>query len=92
MGQPITERYSPVPVAANTAVQFSGSALGGFLCTTSGTITLVANASDNGQPSRTLINAMAVTAGVYYPLPFFVSTNGGTFTTAGGAIGLLGVV
>lgn len=84
-----TERYTAVPVAANTTVPIYGQSIGGFLCTTSGTITLVANVTAS-HPQRTLINAMAVTAGVYYPLPFYIGKNGGTFTTAGGAVGLLG--
>lgn len=86
----VQERYTPKPVAANSTVTISGSGVGGFLCTTSGTITLV---RDDGQgATTTLVNAMAVTAGVYYPLPFYLGPTGGTFTTAGGAVGCLGVV
>lgn len=86
----IQERYSAVPVAANTTVPIYSQSIGGFLCTTSGTITLVANKTEE-RVQTTLINAMAVSAGVYYPLPFYIGKNGGTFTTAGGAIGLLGI-
>jgi hypothetical protein len=86
----VQERYSPVVLGANSTVRINSQGTGGFLCTTSGTITLV---RDNGGGSTTtLINAMAVTAGIYYPLPFLLGQYGGTFTTAGGAIGLLGVI
>ena len=84
------ERFTPYTVAANTTIQLSASALGGFLCKVSGTITCVKNPS-GGNPSATVIDAHPVTAGTYYPLPFYLGTNGGTFTTAGGAVGVLGV-
>jgi hypothetical protein len=87
----IQERYTPYPVAANATVEIAGSALGGFLCTTAGTITVVRNAS-GGNPQLTILTAHPVSAGIYYPLPFYLGTQGGTFTAAGGASGLLGVV
>jgi hypothetical protein len=86
----VQERYSPMIVAVNTAVQIKGEKIGGFLCQTTGTFTLVSFKHD-AVPQRTLLTAFPVTAGIYYPLPFFIGTNGGTFTTAGGASGLLGV-
>lgn len=85
----VQERYSPIPIGANSTVNITGSNIGGFLCTASGTITLVANAS-GGKPQITLLTAFAVTAGIYYPLPFFLGNNGGTFTTASSAAGLIG--
>lgn len=86
----IQERYNPIPIAANTTVEVSGSAVGVFICTTSGTLTVVSNAYD-GKATSTLINALAVTAGTTYWIPFFLGSNGGSVTTAGGAIGCLGV-
>jgi len=86
----VQERYSPVPVAANSTVVLNGSGVGGFLCTTSGTVTLVRN-NGNGS-TTTLVSAAAVTAGQWLPLPFYIGSVGGTFTTAGGAVGCLGVV
>lgn len=86
----IQERYNPIVVAANSTVLIHGDNVGGFLCTASGTITLVANAYD-GKAQQTLLTAFAVTAGIYYPLPFFLGRNGGTFTTASSGAGLLGV-
>lgn len=85
----VRERYSPVPVAVNTAVTITSNSTGGFMCSTSGTITLVSAAAD-GKVQTTLL-VLAVTAGVYYPLPFYIGKEGGTFTTSGGAAGLLGV-
>ena len=86
----IQERYNPVPVGANSTVTIYGNNIGCFVCTTSGTLTVVSNAYD-GKPQTTIINALAVTAGVVYPLPFFLGTNGGTVTTGGGAVGTIGV-
>jgi hypothetical protein len=85
----VQERYTPVPVAANTSVEIGGQGLGGFLCSVSGTITIVRN--NGGGNTTTLMSAMPVIAGAYYPLPFFLGSFGGTFTTAGGAVGLIGV-
>lgn len=82
-------RYNPVPIAANSTVQITGSRIGGFLCTTSGTLTIVRNNEDG--TTTTLINALAVTAGQWTPLPFYLSSHGGSATTAGGGVGVLGV-
>ena len=86
----IQERYSPIPIPANTTVEISGNAIGLFVCTTSGTLTVISNAYD-GKATTTLLNAMAVTAGQVYPLPFFLGSNGGSVTTAAGAVGTIGV-
>lgn len=86
----VQERYNPIVVAANTTVPIYGNNIGCFLCTATGTITLVANAND-GKAETTLLSAMAVTAGFYYPLPFYLGKNGGVFTTASNGAGVLGV-
>ena len=86
----IQERYNPIVVGANSTVTIHGDNVGCFLCTTSGTVTLVSNAHD-GKAQTTLLSAFAVTQGTFYRLPFYLGRNGGTFTTAGGATGLLGV-
>lgn len=78
-------RYHGKPIAANTTVPLTGNALGGFLCIVGGTITVTYS---NGNP---LITAFPVTAGNFYPLPFILGHNGGSFTTAGGAVGVIGV-
>lgn len=86
----VQERYSPIPIGANTTVEISGNAIGLFVCTTSGTLTVVSNAYD-GKATTTIVTALAVTAGQVYPLPFFLGSNGGSVTTAGGAVGTIGV-
>lgn len=86
----IKERYTPIVLPANTTVLIPESMIGGFLCTTTGTLTISRNACD-GQLAGVIINALAVTAGVYYPMPFYLGQNGGSATTAGGAVGTLGV-
>lgn len=85
----IQERYKPVVIGVNSTYSFpqGAQAIGGFLAITAGTITVV------NQLGATIINAFPVSAGVYYPLPFFIGSGTGsqaTFTTAGGASGTLG--
>lgn len=86
----VRERYTPVVFGVNETKTLTSNAVGGFLCATNGAITLAAAAQD-GKPSFTILSAYPVVAGVYYPLPFYLSSNGGTFTTSGGASGVLGV-
>lgn len=88
---PITERYTPKLVAANATLDFSGNAIGCFLCTTTGNITVTANATD-GRAQYNLLTSFPVTAGTYYQLPFYIGSNGGRIVAAGGAAGVLGVV
>lgn len=86
----VRERYSPVLVGVNETLPITSNAVGCFLCTVSGTLTITAN-GDSGKAAYTLLSALTVTAGTYYKLPFYLSSNGGTVTTAGGAAGILGV-
>ena len=81
----VQERYTPVVVGVNTTVQYNSQQIGGFITVTAGTINIVDN---NG---TTVLSAMPVTAGVYYPLPMYLrnGSQNGTFTTAGGASGTL---
>lgn len=96
MTERIQEHYRPVAIGVNGNVTLEINQLGGFLCTTAGTITVVDGAG------VTVVAATAVTAGVYLPMPFDVG--GGrigataaagsrktTVTLAGGASGTLGV-
>lgn len=81
----IQERYKPVPLGANATYLFPQGAptgLGGFIAVTAGTIT-VTNSS-----SVVLLNALPVSAGVYYPLPMYTGHNA-TVTLVGGASGTL---
>ncbi len=80
----IRERYPAKFIAANTTVIILGQSIGGFLCKTDGTITVV------DSRGTTVVSAHPVVAGVYYPLPIFVGgDNRATFATAGGASGTL---
>ncbi len=83
------ERYSPVICAANSTTPFSGSSVGNFICTATGTITLVANQAD-GKPETTLLDTFAVTAGDILELRMFIGKNGGYITTASSGAGVLG--
>lgn len=77
----VQERYSANSVAANGTFPLPGSALAGFICVTSGTLTVTMT---NG---TVLVNALPVTAGAYHPLPIHMHQAGGTLTLAGGASG-----
>lgn len=78
--------HSPLLVAAGATVPIRASRLGGFLCTTTGTITIV---RDNGGGSTTtLVNALPVTAGQWVDIPMLIGSNGGTITSAS-AVGVL---
>ena len=87
MSNLIQERYVPVPLAENTTYQFpAGCPIGvsGFLCVSSGTLTLTR------ADGVVVINGVAVTAGNYLPMPFYVDS-GAVVVLAGGAAGTLGV-
>lgn len=84
----IQERYSPLVVGVNATVPIYSSSIGGFLAITAGTITVTALRSTG---SVTIVNALPVAAGVYYPMPFKLSENGGSIVAAGGASGTAAV-
>lgn len=79
----IREHYRPVVVGANATVAFTSKDIGGFLAKTDGTVTVVDSAG------VTIVNALPVLGGVYYPMPFYIGPKGGTITTASGASGTL---
>ena len=84
----IQERYRPVAIAANATATLPATCnIGGFLCKTAGAITVV------DSKGVTVIDAVAVSAGIYTPMPFQLA-GGGTpivVTLSGGAVGTLGV-
>lgn len=86
----IQERYIPLVVGVNATVNINNQSVAGFVCQTAGTVTLTTLASE-GVAAFNILTAFPVVAGTYYPLPFFIGKNGGTFTTAGGASGTLAV-
>lgn len=81
----IQERYRPTVMAANATVTTPSSGLGGFLCVTSGTITVTMN----NTAATPMLTAFPVLAGVYYPLVMLGDINGNTVVLAGGASGTL---
>lgn len=84
----IQERYTPIPMAANSTYTLSLTGnIAGFLAVASGTLTVV------DSKGTTVIAGVAVTAGIYTPMPFRLAGGGQppTVTLAGGASGTLGV-
>ena len=85
----IQERYVPLVLGVNaSAIPINNQSVAGFICQTSGTLTLTAAAGDV-LPSFNVLTAFPVTAGLYYPMPVFLCKNGGSVTLAGGASGTL---
>lgn len=84
------ERYQPILVGLNGTVRIETNSVGGFLCKTAGTIS-ISDFNEITGATVLIVDAHPVTAGVYYPLPFYLGSAGGTFTCAGGASGTLGV-
>lgn len=81
----VQELYSAHVLAANGNKTFNDAkGLGGFLCTVTGTF-------DADVGGVALVDALAVTAGVYYPMPFAASGDL-VITLSGGAAGTVGVV
>lgn len=77
---------TPVLVGAGATVTIRGVRITGFLCTTTGTITINRN---NGDGTTTaLVTALPVTAGLWVDIPMFVGAHGGTVVSAA-AVGVL---
>lgn len=79
----VQERYQPKPMAANSSLKVSKQSIGGFLCITSGTVSVE---DYNG---IVLVDKLPVTAGVYHPIPIYLGQHGGEVVLAGGASGTL---
>ena len=78
----VKEAYTPYALAANATLRVEGPQMGGFLCVTGGTLTV----TDSGGVVE--VNALPVTAGIYYPIPIrFGGAGGGSVTLASGASG-----
>lgn len=76
---------TPVLVAAGATVDFNKSVISGFLCTTSGTITI---SRIDSAGTTTLINALPVTAGQWVDIPIKISPGRGRIVSAS-AVGVL---
>lgn len=74
-------RFNPEVVGVNATITLNSDDLGGFLCKTAGTVTVV------DAQGTTVVSAHPVTAGTWYWMPFYLQGPGSTFTTAGGASG-----
>jgi len=80
----VNERYQPVIMAANTTQVVYNQSIGGFLCTVTGVLNVTA-----GPSATSVVSALPVTAGIYYPLPLILGPQGGTVVLSGGAAGTL---
>ncbi len=79
-----TERYQPYTAGVNATVNINRQSVGGFLCITSGTLSVTRS------DGTAVVTAFPVTAGNWYFIPFLIGHNGGTVTLAGGASGTIG--
>ncbi len=80
----VRERFRAQPMGANASYKVGGASIGGFICVTSGTLTVT------DADATVLVNGVAVTAGLMIAIPIFFNTSaGGTVTLAGGAVGTL---
>lgn len=77
------EYYTPKRMAASGMLVPAGSAVGGFLCTTAGTLQITAGEVSGGAD---IVSSFAVTAGTYYALKMYMET-GAYAVLGGGAIG-----
>jgi hypothetical protein len=85
MPTPVTESYTPLPLAINFdgAVSSASCTLAGFTCVISGSLTLRDRAAGS-----VFVDALPVSAGVYHPLPYSMP-NGAYVTLTGGAKGTI---
>lgn len=83
------ERYAPVLIGVNGTFLINNDSVGGFLCKTAGAIT-VTRVNQISGASEIIVDAHPVTAGTYFPIPFYLGPRGGVFTASGGASGTLG--
>jgi NADH:ubiquinone oxidoreductase subunit 4 (subunit M) len=65
----VQEQYSAVPLGASGNIASVACKLGGFLCVTSGTLALTSVGA-----ATTFVAEFPVVAGVFYPLPFSLTS------------------
>lgn len=83
----VRESFAPHLIEANGSYQVRGAYIGGFLAKTSGTISITDTST-----GTLFVDAVPVTAGIYTPLPFNVTSIAGMLVQlAGGASGTLAV-
>lgn len=84
----VRERFRPKLMAADATQEVKGPSLGGFLCKTTGTITV--SYIDAAGSTIKMVDAVPVTAGVYTPIPILSPNKVGyTVVLASGASGTL---
>jgi hypothetical protein len=82
-------KYKPILVAAGATVKFDSSYVGGFLCTTAGSITISRNNPDGTTTALLTAFAVVATGGLnFIEIPMFIGHNGGSIVSTG-AIGVL---
>jgi len=81
--------YKPIPVTAGATVKFDSSYVGGFLCTTAGSITISRlNLDGTYTAIVTGLSVLATGGNNYLEMPMFVGVKGGQITSTG-AVGVL---
>lgn len=86
MSNKVQESYTPKPMTVSgVLLGEQGGALGGFLCTTAGTLKLSYGALG---ASTTIVDTFDVAEGVFYPMPFmFPVASEPVYATLTGAAG-----
>lgn len=79
----VQERFKAAAMAANSTATLTGRELGGFLATVAGTLDV------DDVDGTAIVDALPVTAGIFYPLPMLINKPGATVTLSGGAAGTL---
>lgn len=82
----VIEVFTPKRMSSTGVVCSPGSTLGGFFCTTSGTVR-IRSGTDVSAPI--LLDTFDAVAGVFYPMPFSVPA-GAYAELGGGAVGTFG--
>jgi hypothetical protein len=73
--------YGYSRLTAGATVNVKSQSLGGFLCDTTGTITVTMTHGANN--AKVLVEDLPVTAGQFYPMPIKVTAEGVRFVSTG---------
>lgn len=83
----VNEIFNPLRLTASGPICNANGELGGFFCTTAGTLQITAGVTAGGAD---IVSSFNVTAGTYYPLPFKTPT-GAYAVLGGGAAGTFAI-
>ena len=91
MSSPVQESYQPLPLTASgPVIPITGGAIGGFLCTTAGSVKLSYRIDGSG---ATIVDTVAVTAGTFLPMPFLFAPGTPVYATlTGGCKGTFAIL